>query len=46
MERLHQSLKISVAYLSQLAAEAAFGARDELEAVRRGNARNRTYLLE
>lgn len=46
MERLHQSLKISVAYLSQLAAEAAFGARDELEAVRRGYTRNRTYLLD
>jgi aspartate/methionine/tyrosine aminotransferase len=46
MERLQQSLGISVAYLSQLAAEAAFGARDELEAVRRGNARNRTYLLD
>src|SRR3954454_12652498 len=46
MERLHHSFKISVAYLRQLAAEAAFGARYELEAVRRRYARNRTYLLE
>jgi len=46
VERLQQSLAISVPYLSQLAAEAAFGARDELEAVRRGYAKNRRYLLE
>ncbi len=35
IERLQQSLAISVPYLSQVAAEAAFGARDELETVRR-----------
>jgi aspartate/methionine/tyrosine aminotransferase len=46
IERLQQSLAISVPYLSQIAAEAAFGARDELEAVRRGYAQNRSYLLE
>ncbi|MEA2832470.1 MAG: hypothetical protein QOG66_672 [Methylobacteriaceae bacterium] len=46
IERLQQSLAISVPYLSQIAAEAAFGARDELEEVRQGYARNRAYLLE
>jgi aspartate/methionine/tyrosine aminotransferase len=46
IERLQQSLAISVPYLSQVAAEAAFGARDELEAVRREYAKNRAYLLE
>jgi aspartate/methionine/tyrosine aminotransferase len=46
IERLQQSLAISVPYLSQIAAEAAFGARDELEAVRRGYAKNRSYLIE
>jgi aspartate/methionine/tyrosine aminotransferase len=46
IERLQQSLAISVPYLSQIAAEAAFGARDELEAVRSGYAKNRSYLLE
>jgi aspartate/methionine/tyrosine aminotransferase len=46
IERLQQSLAISVPYLSQVAAEAAFGARDELEAVRGGYANNRAYLIE
>jgi aspartate/methionine/tyrosine aminotransferase len=46
IERLQQSLAISVPYLSQVAAEAAFGARDELEEVRRGYAKNRSYLLD
>jgi aspartate/methionine/tyrosine aminotransferase len=46
IERLQQSLAISVPYLSQLAAEAAFGARDDLEAVRNGYAKNRAYLIE
>jgi len=46
IERLQQSLAISVPYLSQVAAEAAFGARDEVEAVRGGYAKNRAYLLE
>jgi aspartate/methionine/tyrosine aminotransferase len=46
IERLQQSLAISVPYLSQIAAGAAFGACDELEAVRGGYAKNRAYLLE
>ncbi|MEA2758008.1 MAG: hypothetical protein QOH65_621 [Methylobacteriaceae bacterium] len=46
IERLQQSLAISVPYFSQVAAEAAFAARDELEAVRRNYAKNRAYLLE
>jgi aspartate/methionine/tyrosine aminotransferase len=46
IERLQQSLAISVPYLSQVAAEAAFGAGAELEQVRRGYAKNRSYLLE
>lgn len=44
-ERLQQSLAISVPYLSQVAAEAAFDARDELEATRASYARNRAYLM-
>ena len=46
LERLQQSLAISVPYLSQVAAEAAFDARDELESVKAGYARSRTALLE
>lgn len=46
IERLQQSLAISVPYLSQIAAESAFQARDELEAVGIGYAKNRSYLLE
>jgi aspartate/methionine/tyrosine aminotransferase len=46
IERLQQSLAISVPYLSQVAAETAFAARDELEAVRRSYAKNRAYLLK
>ena len=45
-ERLQQSLAISVPYLSQVAAEAAFDARDELEAVKAGYARNRALLMQ
>ncbi len=45
-ERLQQSLAISVPYLSQIAAEAVFDARDELEATRASYARNRAYLME
>ena len=45
VERLQQSLAISVPYLSQVAAEAAFDAGEELEAVRAGYARNRDMLL-
>lgn len=46
IERMQQSLSISVPYLSQVAAEAAFDAPEELEAVREGYARNRALLLE
>jgi aspartate/methionine/tyrosine aminotransferase len=35
-----------VPYLSQVAAEAAFEARDELEAVKAGYARNRALVLD
>ncbi len=45
IERLQQSLSISVPTLSQIAAEAAFEAGDELEAVKAGYARNREILL-
>ncbi len=45
MERLAQSLFISVPELSQRAAVAAFDAADELEAVRAGYAENRKFLL-
>ncbi|HET6375721.1 MAG TPA: aminotransferase class I/II-fold pyridoxal phosphate-dependent enzyme, partial [Methylocella sp.] len=44
-ERLQQSFAISVPYLSQIGAEAVFDAREELEAVRAGYARNRAILL-
>lgn len=46
VERLAQSLYISAPYLSQVAAIAAFDAREELEAVKAGYARNRAILLE
>jgi aspartate/methionine/tyrosine aminotransferase len=46
VERLQQNLSISVPYLSQVAAEAAFEAVEELEAVKAGYARNRALLLE
>lgn len=45
IERLQQSFAISVPYLSQIGAEAVFDAREELEAVRAGYARNREILL-
>jgi aspartate/methionine/tyrosine aminotransferase len=45
IECLQQSLAISVPYLSQLGAEAVFDAKDELEAIRAGYARNRDILL-
>jgi len=44
-ERLQQSLAISVPTLSQVAAEAAFDAHDELEATRASYARSRAYLM-
>jgi aspartate/methionine/tyrosine aminotransferase len=46
VERLQQNLAISVPTLAQIAAEAAFDARDELDAVRRGYTENRRILLE
>jgi len=46
VERLAQSLYISPPELSQVAATAAFGATEELEAIKAGYAANRTLLLE
>lgn len=46
VERLAQSLFISVPWLSQVAAEAAFDATQELELIKAGYARNRDILLE
>jgi aspartate/methionine/tyrosine aminotransferase len=46
VERLAQNLFISPPYLSQVAAQAGFEATEELEAVRRGYAENRAFLLE
>ncbi|WP_254743250.1 pyridoxal phosphate-dependent aminotransferase [Alsobacter ponti] len=46
IERLAQSLFISVPYLSQVAAEAAFDATSELEAIKAGYAANRALLLD
>jgi aspartate/methionine/tyrosine aminotransferase len=46
VERLAQNLFISPPHVSQVAAEAAFGATEELEAVRAGYARSRALLLD
>jgi aspartate/methionine/tyrosine aminotransferase len=46
IERLQQNFSISVPYLSQIAALAAFDGRDEMEAVRAQYARNRDILIE
>ena len=46
VERLQQNLAISVPTLSQIAAEAAFEGRVELETVRRGYEENRRILLD
>ncbi|MGL4729107.1 MAG: pyridoxal phosphate-dependent aminotransferase [Bosea sp. (in: a-proteobacteria)] len=46
VERLQQNLSISVPYLSQIAAEAAFDARAECEAIKAGYAANRAFLME
>ncbi len=46
VELLAQSLAISVPTLSQIAAEAAFDAREELEVLKAGYARNRAMLLQ
>ncbi len=45
VERLQQNLSISVPFLSQVAAEAAFDAGDECEAIKATYAANRAYLL-
>ncbi len=46
MERLQQNLSISVPKLSQIAAQAAFDGREEMEAVKHGYEANRRILLE
>jgi len=46
IERLQQNLAISVPTLSQIAAEAAFEARAELDAVRHGYEENRAILVD
>jgi aspartate/methionine/tyrosine aminotransferase len=46
MERLQQNLSISVPTLSQIAAEAAFDGRDEMEAIKHGYQDNRRILIE
>jgi aspartate/methionine/tyrosine aminotransferase len=46
VERLQQNLAISVPTLSQIAAEAAFDSRAELEKIRQGYQENRRVLLE
>lgn len=46
VERLSQSLYISAPQLSQIAAEAAFDAIEELEAIKAGYARNRALFMK
>jgi aspartate/methionine/tyrosine aminotransferase len=46
IECLQQNLSISVPYLSQIAAVAAFEATEELEAIKAGYAKNRAILME
>jgi aspartate/methionine/tyrosine aminotransferase len=46
VERLQQNLAISVPTLSQIAAEAAFDGRQEMDAVKRGYEENRRILIE
>jgi aspartate/methionine/tyrosine aminotransferase len=46
VERLQQNLAISVPKLSQIAAEAAFEGRAEMEEVKRGYQENRRILIE
>jgi aspartate/methionine/tyrosine aminotransferase len=46
IERLQQNLSISVPTLSQIAAEAAFDGRAEMDAVKRGYEENRRILIE
>ncbi|MGJ4900350.1 pyridoxal phosphate-dependent aminotransferase [Bradyrhizobium sp. HKCCYLRH2060] len=46
IERLQQNLAISVPTLSQIAAEAAFDGRAEMEAIKHGYQENRRILIE
>jgi aspartate/methionine/tyrosine aminotransferase len=46
VERLQQNLSISVPTLSQIAAQAAFDGRDELEQIKHGYEENRRILLD
>lgn len=46
VERLQQNFAISVPTLSQVAAEAAFDGREEMEVVKRGYEENRRLLLQ
>jgi aspartate/methionine/tyrosine aminotransferase len=46
IERLQQNLAISVPTLSQIAAEAAFEGREEMEAIKRGYLENRSILID
>jgi aspartate/methionine/tyrosine aminotransferase len=46
VERLQQNLSISVPTLSQIAAEAAFDGREEMEAIKHGYEENRRILIE
>jgi aspartate/methionine/tyrosine aminotransferase len=46
IERLQQNLSISVPTLSQIAAEAAFEGRAEMEAIKHGYEENRRILIE
>ena len=46
MERLQQNFSISVPTLSQIAAEAAFDGREEMDAVKHGYEENRRILTE
>lgn len=46
VERLQQNLSISVPYLSQIAAEAAFDATAECEDIKDGYAKNRSFLMK
>jgi aspartate/methionine/tyrosine aminotransferase len=46
IERLQQNFSISVPYLSQIAALAAFDGQQEMEGVRRQYARNRDILMD
>ena len=46
VERLQQNLSISVPTLSQIAAEAAFDGREEMETIKHGYEENRRILIE